>query len=269
MGAREIRRPRDQAVSASAAAAIEIRVCHSLEDCEACVTMEKAVWQTDDIELVPSALIRVIAETGGQVLGAFDGSRMIGFTVALVGAQPSPSGPLAFLHSHMTAVLPEYENRGIGRRLKFFQRQDALARGFRLVQWTFDPFQLKNAWFNMMRLGAVVRSYIPNFYGITTSPLHAGIPTDRLLVEWHLDSQRVRAAVEGRVPPPAGDDAVRITLPNDIVRITRSDPPAAMRIQDAMRAQFQQHFAAGFAVTALEPAGPETHYVLEPWKDAC
>ena len=251
-------------MSASAAAAIEIRVCHSLEDCEACVVMEKRIWQTDDVELVPAALIRVIAETGGQVLGAFEGRRMIGFTVALVGCHPTAGRPEAFLHSHMTAVLPEYENHGIGRRLKFFQRQDALARGIHLVQWTFDPFGLKNAWFNVMRLGAVIRSYYPNFYGITTSPLHSGIPTDRLLAEWHLESQRVRDAAEGRLPPPPGAEAVRITLPNDIGKITKSDPAAAVRIQDAMRAQFQRHFAAGYAVTAIEPAGPETHYVLEP-----
>lgn len=251
-------------MSASAAAAIEIRTCHSLEDCEACVALEKAIWQTDDIELVPSALMRVIDETGGQVLGAFDGARMIGFTVAVVGCHPAAERPEVFLHSHMTAVLPEYENHGIGRRLKFFQRQDALARGIRMVQWTFDPFQLKNAWFNVMRLGAVMRSYFPNFYGVTTSPLHAGIPTDRLLAEWHLDSPRVRSAVEGRVPPPPGENAVRIALPNDIVKTTKSDPPAAVRIQEEMRSQFQRYFAAGYMVTFIEPAGPETNYVLEP-----
>ena len=246
---------------------IEIRACHSLEDCEACVVMEKQIWQTEDVELVPSALIRVVAETGGQVLGAFTGARMIGFTLALVGCQTIVGRAEPFLHSHMTAVLPEYENQGIGRRLKFFQRQDALARGIRLVQWTFDPFQLKNAWFNIMRLGAVVRSYYPNFYGITTSPLHAGIPTDRLLAEWHLESQRVRDAVEGRLPPPPGAEAVRVVLPNDIEKKTRSDPAAAVRVQDAIREQFQRYFAAGYAGTFIEPAGPETHYVLEPWKD--
>lgn len=255
-------------MSVPAPSAIEIRICHSLEDCEACVVMEKRIWAADDIELVPSALLRVIAETGGQVLGAFEGPRMIGFTVALAGCHSTAQGPVPFLHSHMTAVIPEYENHGIGRRLKFFQRQDALARGIRLVQWTFDPFLLKNAWFNVMRLGAVIRSYHPNFYGITSSPLHSGIPTDRLLAEWILDSQRVRAAVEGRVPPPAGPEALRISLPNDIAMKSKSDPAAAIRIQDAMREKFQRHFTAGYAVTAIEPAGPETNYVLEPWKDA-
>ncbi|HXZ18513.1 MAG TPA: hypothetical protein VEG63_01110 [Candidatus Acidoferrales bacterium] len=255
-------------MSSSAPAAIQIRACHSLEDCDACVTMEKVVWQTEDVELVPSALLRVVAETGGQVLGAFDGLRMIGFTFAIVGCHTAVGRAEPFLHSHMTAVLPVYENQGIGRSLKFFQRQDALARGIRLVQWTFDPFQLKNAWFNVMRLGAVLRSYLPNFYGITTSPLHAGIPTDRLVAEWHLDSQRVRAAIEGRLPPVPSSGAVRIGLPNDIGSKTKSDPAAAVGIQDSMRDQFLRHFAAGYAVTAMEPSGQETHYVLEPWKDA-
>jgi len=252
-------------MTAPASSALELRVCHTLEECEACVAMEKRVWQTEDIEVVPSAVMRVAAETGGQVLGAFEGGRMIGFTFALVGCRAAGSHLQTFLHSHMTAVLPEYQNRGIGRRLKLFQREEALGRGIRLIEWTFDPFELRNAYFNVTRLGAVMRRYLPNLYGITTSPLHSGIPTDRLVAEWHLDSERVRSAVAGTALPRTSAEAAHICVPSAIGEIKKSDPARAIRIQDAMRAEFQRLFAAGYAVTGVEAGGPETHYILEPW----
>jgi predicted GNAT superfamily acetyltransferase len=248
-----------------AATGVEIRVCHTLADCEACVAMEKHIWQTEDIEIVPSALIRVVAETGGQALGAFEGSRMIGFTFAVVGCRPQGAGLQTFLHSHMTAVLPEYQNLGIGRRLKLFQREEALGRGIRLVEWTFDPLELRNAYFNVMRLGAVMRRYLPNLYGITTSPLHSGIPTDRLVAEWHLDSERVRRVVAGEPVPPAGPGAVRIRIPSDIGARKEKDRDAAVRIQTAAREEFQGRFAQGYAVTRVETVAAVTEYVLEKW----
>ncbi|HUK51705.1 MAG TPA: acetyltransferase [Candidatus Binatia bacterium] len=253
-------------MSAAAAPGIEIRVCHSLQDCEACVTLEKRIWQTDDVEVVPAALIRVVAETGGQVLGAFEGGRMIGFTFALAACRVQGGGLLTFLHSHMTAVLPEYQNLGIGRRLKLFQREEALGRGIRLVEWTFDPFELRNAYFNVMRLGAVMRRYLPNLYGITTSPLHSGIPTDRLVAEWYLDSPRVAAAAAGESPPAAGPDALRIAVPSDIGKIKERDRAEATRFQTRMRQAFLDGFARGFAVTRVESRGPTTDYVLEKFR---
>src|ERR1700689_114357 len=97
----------------------------------------------------------------------------------------------------MTAVLQNYRDRGIGRRLKLFQREDALQRGIHLVEWTFDPLEVKNAYLNFMRLGAIARRYLPNCYGVTTSPLHGGMPTDRLIAEWWLDSPRVTNLLNG------------------------------------------------------------------------
>jgi predicted GNAT superfamily acetyltransferase len=248
-------------------AAVVIRVCHTLADCEACVVLEKKIWQTDDLEVVPSALIRVVAETGGQFLGAFEGGRMIGFTFALVGCRLRRGCLETFLHSHMTAVLPEFQNLGIGRRLKLFQRDDALGRGIRLVEWTFDPLELRNAYFNVMRLGAMMRRYLPNLYGITTSPLHSGIPTDRLVAEWRLDSPRARAAATGETLPSAGSAAVRIAVPSNIGEIKGANRGEALRIQSALREQFLALFASGYAVTRVEPAGAETNYVLEPWSE--
>lgn len=246
---------------------IVLRNCHTLEECDACVALEKRVWQTDDIEIVPAALIRVVAETGGQVLGAFLGDRMIGFTFAVVGCRTRKGRPEPFLHSHMTAVVPEFQNRGIGRKLKFFQRKEALSRGIGLIEWTFDPFELRNAYFNVMLLGAVIRRYHPNFYGITTSPLHAGIPTDRLVAEWRLESERVRAAAEGTPPPPPGHEALRIRVPTNIAEIKKKDKARAISIQSKMRSEFQRKFAANYAVTRVEKEEAEVHYVLEPWTE--
>ena len=92
----------------------------------------------------------------------------------------------------MVGVLAEYRDRGVGRLLKLAQREDALARQINRIEWTFDPLQLKNASFNIARLGAIVRHYIPNLYGRTSSPLHAGLPTDRLVAEWWVRSSRVK-----------------------------------------------------------------------------
>src|SRR6202012_2433270 len=106
-----------------------------------------------------------------------------------------------YLHSHMLAVLPEYRNAGLGRRLKLAQRDDALSRGFDLMEWTFDPLEIKNAYFNLERLGAIARRYNVNQYGITSSPLQGGLPTDRLVAEWWLKSKRVEQLLaNGKYP---------------------------------------------------------------------
>ena len=127
--------------------------CHGIEEFQACVRVERAVWQSSDIDVVPIPLFVVASETGGQVLGAFHGEDLVGFTMAIAGWRARKP----FLHSHMTAVTDGYRDRGVGRRLKLFQREDALARGIALIEWTFDPLVPKNAFFNFMRLGAIAR----------------------------------------------------------------------------------------------------------------
>ena len=143
---------------------IVIRDCHGLSEFEACVQVERAAWKSADIDVVPLPLFVVAAETGGQVLGAFRGRELVGFTMALAGWR----NRRPFLHSHMTAVLEPYRDQGIGRRLKLFQREEALARGIALIEWTFDPLVAKNAYFNIMLLGAIARRYVPNAYGVTS-----------------------------------------------------------------------------------------------------
>ena len=192
------------------AAHIEVRCCHGHDEFAACADLERAVWGSPDIELVPSALFAITTETGGQVLGAFEHGRMIGFTLAVGGCRGGSTGhrPQPYLHSHMTAVLPDYRNLGVGRKLKLFQREEALSRGIALVEWTFDPLELRNAYFNLVRLGAIVRRFLPDLYGITASPLHSGMPTDRFVAEWWLSSARVEVASAGPEPQLASGPAI-------------------------------------------------------------
>ena len=235
---------------------IEIRHCSSIPEYEECVGVEHATW--GEGLAVPSAIFVVAHETGGQVIGAFDRGQMIGFTLAIAGVRHGKT----FLHSHMTAVLPDYRDQGIGRRLKLFQRQDALRRGIDLIEWTFDPLRFRNAHFNFERLGAVARRYIPNCYGITASPLHAGLPTDRLVAEWWLNSVRVKSVLADS-PLPAREPIARISLPASLDERRANDSEAALRIQAQARTQFGKLFSEGYVATGLESQDASTHYILE------
>src|ERR1700730_14971354 len=163
-----------------------VRKCCALEEFHACVELQREIWGEADLELEPVTMFVVASITGGQVLGAFDGERLVGYTLALVGLRENRT----YLHSHQTGVCPEYRDRGVGRMLKLFQREEALGRNIRWIEWTFDPLELKNAHFNLNRLGAICRRYVKDLYGVTTSPLHRGIPTDRLVAEGRVEPQR-------------------------------------------------------------------------------
>ena len=240
---------------------IFVRPCHGIKEFEACVRVERAVWKSSDIDVVPIPLFVVASETGGQVLGAFHGTDLVGFTLAIVGWRSRKP----FLHSHMTAVLDGYRDHGVGRHLKLYQRKDALARGIALVEWTFDPLVTKNAYFNFMRLGAIARRYLPNVYGITTSPLHGSLPTDRLLAEWHLQSDRVRRVLAGNhASALASKKAVRITIPSNLERLRSGEPEPAGQIQSQVRAQFLKWLGKGYTATGVQPREGGMDYILEP-----
>jgi predicted GNAT superfamily acetyltransferase len=207
----------------------------------------------------------VAANTGGQVLGAFDGQRLAGYTLAVAAIRDG----VPYLHSHMTGIHADYRDRGIGRKLKLFQRDEALSRNIRLICWTFDPLEFRNAYFNLNRLGAITRTYLPNFYGVTSSPLHRGLATDRLLAEWHLDSPRVMAAAAG-VPVPIPDCAAVIDMPG-----TPDDGPSPTpeqsseqlaEIQERLRNQFTKYFQRNYAAVAVRRAAGRA-YLLCPWSD--
>jgi predicted GNAT superfamily acetyltransferase len=241
---------------------ILIRPLQEVDEMSIGVDLQRRVWGYTEIDTVPDQIFIVARESGGQVLGAFHENNAIGFALAFAGAH----GGRVHLHSHMVAVLPEYQDRGVGRMLKLAQRDDAISRGIDLIEWTFDPLQLKNAYFNLMRLGAIVRRYIPNFYGRTSSPLHGGLPTDRLVAEWWIRSARVQELIDGKTPK-AGPDRVRIRIPAAIRQIASSDPVEAERIQTGVRAQFERHIAEQRAAVGFEFDAEQGSYVLEPYED--
>ncbi len=163
----------------------------TLDEFNACVELQREVWGWSDLELVPLRVFSVASKIGGQVIGAWDGGTMVGFAFSLPGSHRR----YPYLHSHMLGVKEKYRNTGLGRRIKLFQREDAIARGYDLIEWTFDPLEIKNAYFNLERLGAIARRYNLNQYGITTSPLQGFLPTDRLVAEWWLKSKRVETVL--------------------------------------------------------------------------
>jgi predicted GNAT superfamily acetyltransferase len=222
------------------------------------VALQKTVWGFDEIELVPVRLFVVATKVGGQAFGAYDDGRMVAFCLALPGLKP---GPKSFLHSQMLGVLPAYRDAGIGRRLKLKQREDAVARGIDLIEWTFDPLEIKNAYFNMERLGAVVRRYVRNQYGTTTSHLHGGLPTDRCTAEWWVGSERVRHIVNGEPfeNPPI---QARIQVPAAIGEIRRTDPKRARAIQAEVSEQFEAAFDRGLAVVGVDRTPEWGTYLL-------
>ena len=215
--------------------------------------VEKRVWGFADVELVPWRRMVVAKESGGLVAGAFDGDTMIGFSLAFAGIHPDGA---SYWHSHMTGVLPEYQNRHIGRQLKLHQRQQAIERGVELVEWTFDPLEIRNGYFNVVRLGVIVRQLLPNLYGTTTSHLQGALPTDRLVAEWHVKSSRVAAALAGREPRDREKNVeATIDVPAKIEDLRHSDIEAAKSIQTRVRHKFQQSFAAGLVVVGYRVTG--------------
>jgi len=239
---------------------IAVRKCEAIEEFHECVQLQKEIWGEADLEVEPTTLFVVAAHTGGQVLGAFEGPKLAGYTLAVVGVRNG----VPYLHSHMTGVLRKYRDRGVGRMLKLFQREEALGRGIRLIEWTFDPLETRNAHFNLNRLGAIARQYVPNLYGVTTSPLHRGMPTDRLVAEWILDSPRVVAAITtGNVEPAV--DAAHIKLSVDVRKTFERE--RLVEVQAHVRKEFTAWFAKGYAAIGLKADERSAAYVLAPWSD--
>ncbi len=241
---------------------IVVRKCQALEEFHACVGLQREVWGEADLEIEPVTMFVLASLTGGQVLGAFDGETMVGYTLAVAGLRQG----VIYLHSHQTAVRSAYRNRGVGRMLKLFQRDEALGREIRLVEWTFDPLELKNAHFNLNRLGAICRRYVPNLYGVTTSPLHRGIETDRLVAEWRLDSPRVIAAIQG-LAPDATDAPAAIELPAELEQRQQNDAPRVDALQKRVREEFTKWFAREYAAIGVRAGEKGQAYLLAPWSD--
>ncbi len=245
---------------------VQFRACKDLEELEACVQMQIATWGYDKAEAVPRKSFLLAQKIGGQVIGAFEnrergseGAReqgsgeereiLVGFALSLPGIKIVEGRPSPYLHSHMLAIRPSHRNRGLGAQLKWEQRREALSRGIRHMEWTFDPLEIKNAFLNIHRLGATAREYRVNFYGVSSSRLQGGLPTDRLLAEWELDSPRVGARMAQR-PSASCTIEERILVPACIEqwKAAEATRKRALDVQLENQRKFQQAFSRGLAV---------------------
>jgi predicted GNAT superfamily acetyltransferase len=236
---------------------VRIVPVRELRDFEQCVDVQLAVWGYSDGDLIPKRVFIVASAIGGQVIGAFAEEKLVGFVMSIPGYRDGHS----YLHSHMLAVLPGYRNGGLGRKLKLAQREEAISRGFERMEWTFDPLEIKNAHLNIARLGAIVRRYMPDFYGPSTSPLQGNLPTDRLVAEWWLGSERVKRAVgelgggnPQQTAENSGKAVERVAVPAAVYEWKRNPEQRslALSLQASNRLELQDAFARGLAVTGYE-----------------
>jgi len=173
---------------------VSIRRAQTIQDYKDCEAVQLKAWGIDDTrELIPIYVLRPFNEKGGIVMNAYDeDARPVGTNITFVGTHQGKT----ILYSHITGVVPEFQNKGVGLSLKLRQQQFAIENGFDLVCWTYDPMQSLNNWFNLTKLGAISRTYYTNYYGEMPDRLNIGLETDRFLAEWWVQSPRVQTKMQ-------------------------------------------------------------------------
>lgn len=281
---------------------IDIRPLTSAEDAAQIERLQLQVWPGSETDVVPAHLMLAIARNGGLLLGAFDEGTLVGFVLGFLATdKESPNRPaMARLkhHSHMLGVHPDYRDQGIGFRLKAAQRDFVHKQGVRLITWTYDPLQSRNAYLNIHRLGTICRTYHREAYGEMRDRLNVGYPSDRFEVEWWITSPRVKARLLGtrqsldlanflgagavKINPAqlGSDDLLQpaeetmpiagrillVEIPPDITELKRKDAGLAQRWRLQTRSLFEQAFMKGYLVTDFvylkEERYPRSYYVL-------
>jgi predicted GNAT superfamily acetyltransferase len=242
-----------------------IRRCEGVEEFNKCVELQKEVWNFSDLDIVPLRMFVVAEKIGGQIIGTFDGETLVGFALSIPGSRNGRP----YLHSHMLAVKEAYRNAGLGRRMKLAQREDGIARGFELIEWTFDPLEIKNAHLNIERLGAIARRYTINQYGMSSSPLQGGLPTDRLIAEWWLNSKRVTSLLDG-VGLPTYPIQLVVEVPGKIYqwKASPADRQQAAQVQLRNREALINAFHNDLAVLRYErDADGNGKFLLGNWDE--
>lgn len=264
--------------------------------------LQAEIWSGSNAEIVPAHMLLTIALNGGVLLGAFDGERLIGFVMGFVGVDPRSPNRVAMARlkhaSHMLGVLPEYRDRGVGLQLKLAQRRIVLNQGIRLISWTYDPLQSRNAYLNIRKLGALSRAYLPDHYGSLRDDLNRGMATDRFMVEWWITSSRVETRVQGsrkpldlahilaaggvkansvslnddNLPVPDGmldgldGNLVVVEIPSEFNELRSQNPSLADQWREHTRRLFVRAFEAGYIVTDFvyfkEERLPRSYYLL-------
>ncbi|MNI16919.1 hypothetical protein D3C73_702700 [compost metagenome] len=264
---------------------IQYRLVTEVRELIEAVELQKMVWGPDSITSMQH--MRAAILHGGAVIGAFCKEVLVGFCYGFIGYD----GKEPYVGSHMMAIHPEYRDRGIGKRLKLEQRLWAMQAGYRTIVWTFDPFESRNAYLNICKLGGTVSTYIPSFYGLDT----AGYPTDRFLVKWLLSSEEVVHAISGQHKQfdeasnyprllaveysdtkvtSMGDMALlsqigkshglRLPIPRAASKLRQSQPDVYKIWQRQFRELATAAFASGYQVVSCHQLEPEVQdYVLE------
>ena len=254
-----------------------IRPFASRADYDACVRLQREVWGEHFVDVVPATILMVSQRVGGVSAGAFDGDgRLLGFVFGISGIR---DGELVHW-SDMLAVRPEARGAGLGKRLKQFQRDQLLERDIRRMLWTYDPLVARNANLNLNGLGAAPVEYVVDMYGDTRSALHAGLDTDRFIVEWRLDEEgpvRTAPAAADAGTAPVVDPAwsarerplpttpcVRVAAPADIDALKAADPAYARAWQQIQRRAFAWYLANRYRVSGFEhqQAPDDSHYLV-------
>ena len=208
-----------------------VRELTTLEEFEACLELQREGFGWSDVDLMPYRFFIVSRHIGGLVLGAFENGRLVGFLSAIPGVREG----IPYWHSHMLAVTGAHRDSGVGTSLKLAQKEHALQRGIHRIEWTFDPLMSRNAYFNIEKLGVIVRRYFPAFYGGDS---------DRLIAEWWLDRPR----------PPIQGDQRRISIPADFT--------AAQALRLKVREEFLENIADGFYVAGFERHATTGDYIF-------
>ena len=239
---------------------IEIRECTTVDELAECVDLQRSVFRLPELEISPVRHLIVTKSAGGFTLGAYSlGGELIGFVLSVPAFL---RGHRAF-YSHMTAVREDFQGAGIGRRLKWAQRDRALQLGVRLIKWTFEPVKARNAYFNLEKLGAIVLDYQEDFYGpdYATSP-GIGLASDRLFAEWHLESEKVAALSCGDDYEERKRPARSIEVPASWTSIIKEDPQQALAVQLGVRKEFEEAFANGLVCRSFRRDDLRPAYIL-------
>jgi predicted GNAT superfamily acetyltransferase len=243
---------------------VVVRDCTTVEEFDACVRLQREAFGLPDVELTPRRHLIVSRTAGGWTLGAFLGDRLVGFVHHLAAVYGERVGG----YSHMMAVAEDFQNRGLGARLKWAQRERALSEGRGFIKWTFEPTRSRNAHFNLNRLGAVVRAYAANYYGTDYATIdgefgHAyGIDSDRVIAEWDLGSPRVETASRGEQPRRDATPEATVEIPSDWNALVRHDPARAREELLRVRREFQSALAAGFVCSGFERGAARPRYLF-------
>jgi predicted GNAT superfamily acetyltransferase len=241
---------------------INIRECTTIEELTGCIALQREVFALPEIEISPVRHFIVTRNAGGFTLGAFSGDELIGFVLSVPAYL---RGQRAF-YSHMTAVRSSFQGTGIGARLKWAQRERSLNEGVQFIKWTFEPIKARNAFFNLEKLGAVVREYQENFYGIdyATAPDESkvGLASDRLFAEWELESEKVKALAIGKPFHDERSPARSIAVPNEWYRLVAADAANALSVQLRIRSEFRSAFDDGLICRGFDRNEAEPKYLL-------